>query len=60
MAKLYLFYFKYRYMFRYIGIIPLYVLYLRYEKENLHQPFEISFNEHNESLLTEHEHTFLN
>lgn len=28
------------------------------KKENLHQPFEISFNEHNESLLTEHEHTF--
>ena len=28
------------------------------KKENLHQPFEISFNEHSESLLTEHEHTF--
>lgn len=28
------------------------------KKENLHQPFEISFSEHDESLLTEHEHTF--
>ena len=28
------------------------------KKENLHQPFELSFNEHSESLLTEHEHTF--
>lgn len=28
------------------------------KKENLHQPFEISFSELDESLLTEHEHTF--
>lgn len=28
------------------------------KKENLHQPFEISFSELDESLLKEHEHTF--
>lgn len=28
------------------------------KRENLHQPFEISFNELEESLLKEHDHTF--
>lgn len=28
------------------------------KRENLHQPFEISFSELDESLLKEHEHTF--
>lgn len=28
------------------------------KRENLHQPFEISFNELDESLLKEHDHTF--
>ena len=28
------------------------------KRENLHQPFEISFSELAESLLKEHEHTF--
>lgn len=30
------------------------------KKENLHQPFEISVKELEESPLKEHEHTFLN
>lgn len=28
------------------------------QKENLHQPFEITISEHDESLLKEHDHTF--
>ena len=28
------------------------------KRENLHQPFEISFSEFDESMLKEHDHTF--
>ena len=45
-------------IFRYFGINPFLGLYLWHERETIHQPFEISFSELDESLLKEHEHTF--